>query len=162
MIPIKENQGLKGSYTFKVYKAGTDQILRQFSFDNLIVNSEGYGINVLLRAFAGLEGSVELLSLKIGTGDTAATDADDSLETPVAEVLRSLREVNGDSVLLTFFIPDALLPEQEYKEVGVGYGNDDTFRLFSRALLSPTYTKSVEEDLIVEYTLTVTNLTLGS
>lgn len=143
-----------GHFRLKCYKPGTNELTRELSFPNLIVNNEGNGIHQMLRVFAGLGTALELDTLKIGTGTTAADAADTDLETPVASVARSLREISGNDLLLTFFIPDDLLPEDEYTEFGVFIGED---RIFSRALASPTYTKSVSEDVIIEYTLTVTN-----
>jgi hypothetical protein len=142
-----------GQFTFKVFEPGTQILKREFSFPNLVVNQ---GLQHVLRCFAELETISPLDVLQIGTGTTAVDPSDTALETLVASVDRSLREVSPGELLLTFYVPDALLPEQEYTEVGIRIDGEDG-PLFSHALLSPTYDKSVAEDLVVEYLLTLAN-----
>ena len=143
-----------GRYRFRCYEPGTQVLRREFSFPNLVLDG---GITRMLEVLAGTESELELATLEIGTGGTSVAPEDTALDEFVADVPRSLRELTGNELLLTYFIPDAILPEGEYKEVGIRIG--ETGPLFSRAVLSPTYTKSVSEDLIVEYTLALSNAT---
>lgn len=161
-LSIKNENGLSGSYVIKTWDASkvkdfkdtlcSEPLSVSKRMKNKIVSTSGYGRNLIMRQLAGdTTYSIEIDSAKIGTGTNAPADSDTDLQTavlsniPVANVV-----VSNDSVLITFFITDALLTNGTYKEFGI-YCNG---RLFARSLISPNFTKGSNQNATVDYTIT--------
>lgn len=144
---------LKGSYVVKVRDSVTGELKRTLGpIQNLIVNSTGYGYDLITRALGG-DPSYQLTidSAKIGTGSASVTSADTDLATPsVSDISLALSEyIAPAQVRLTFYMTDGQLPNGTYREFGI-YANS---RLFARSLFSPALTKGSNENITVEYTL---------
>lgn len=119
---------------------------------NRIVSSSGYGRNLLLRQMSGDTTYPILIdSASIGTDNTAPADGQTGLlASAVSGIPVALFELSNDTLVISFFIPDGDLPDDDYFEFGMLMGS----RLFSRALLSPQYSKTAGNDTTVEYTVT--------
>jgi len=148
---------VKGRYKITTFKAGTNEVLRELGWvDNLVVLNANSGMNLLLKHLAGdTTYPLEITQAKIGTSDQAPADADTDLITTFLDgiLVAVIDETAVDTLLISFFIADAELTEQDYKEFGIFCGN----RLFARSLISPVYSKSVGEDTRIDYEITVTN-----
>lgn len=168
-MEIQEKRKILGKYRFIEYEADNsipkeERMRRIFCGEvkpkkvsdwhkNLVVSSDGYGLNVICRMLSGdLSIPLEISELQIGTGDTAPASGDTGLETPVATgILRANQLVDNSDVTLFFFIADLDLPNGTYNELGLFCGNEGDRRLFSRSLISPEYTKNSATDSTIEY-----------
>jgi hypothetical protein len=125
-------------------------------FHNIILDSTDCGLNLIRRGMLGdaVIPSIEITSGEIGTGDTTPTTADTALEELVLDgILRAYQTIESDEVVFQFFISAEDLPDDTYTEFGLRVGT----RLFSRALIIPTFEKSSGEDITVEYRIRLTN-----
>jgi len=149
------NIKLKGRYKIKTYK--NNKLIRETNWiDNLIVSNENHGLYLILNGLLGNETySLEITKAKIGDDDTAVQDSDTDLVNTVLDdipvAVRSRKAV--DEILITFFIPSGDLADGDYKEFGIFC----TDQLFARSIITPTYTKSENEDTQIEYQITATN-----
>jgi hypothetical protein len=145
---------IRGKYRYKVIDSLTGEIKRQSGeIENLIVLNDANGLYLLFSHLLGITtNSLEITSASIGTGDTAAAIADTDLETPVLEDIPvALKSRNDDDEIeFTFFINSSDLANGDYKEFGVKCGT----KLWARSIITPTFTKSDNEDFQVEYTFT--------
>lgn len=151
---FKEENGIKGEYTITVYKAGTKEILRKIGpIKNLVVSSSGYGRNLILRRLAGdVTYGIEITNGKIGTGTNTPADSDTDLQTAVVSTIDVAdTNVSNDVAIISFFLTDAQLTNGTYTEFGMFIGA----QLFARSIISPSYTKSSNEDTSIDYTLTL-------
>lgn len=124
---------------------------------NLVVSgTTGYGRNLLARVLVNdttYGGYIN--TAKIGTGNTAPTNADTDIETVgLAGITVALAEVSDNIATFTFFIPNVDLANATYKEFTMHIGTSN--RLFCRSLITPNFTKGSNQDTTVEYTLTLT------
>lgn len=119
---------------------------------NLVVSADGYGRNLLIRAMSNnTTYPIGITTGAIGTGTTAATDADTALETEVLDdIAAALFEISNDEVVVSFFIPDGDLADATYNEFAAYMGT----QMFSRAIISGGYAKS-GVDTTIEYTYTI-------
>ena len=150
---MKDNIGLKGRFKIKVYRAGTKELLRESAWiNNLIVSSDGFGRNLLLRRMNGnTTYTVKIDSASIGTGTTAPVDSDVALETSVlASISVAQSNLVNDVLSFDFFITDGELANDTYTEFGLFMNG----RLFSRSLITPVHTKSTNEDTTISYEIT--------
>lgn len=122
---------------------------------NLIVINSNHGTDLIIQRLAGLTTyDLGIDEIQFGTGDTAPTNADTSLETmTVEDVLVASYTKTTSKVTFNFFIANADMPNDTYKELGLFCGG----QMFSRSLITPTYTKSAGEDTTVEYEIEITN-----
>ena len=140
---------IKGSYKIKAVKNG--KIVRESEkIDNLVVSNTGHGLNLIAQRLIGLKDfDLEITQAKIGKGTTAPTLNDTDLgDTILDGILRATQSQNNNIVIIEFFIADLDLADDTYTEFGLFCGN----QLFARSLITPSFTKSTGEDLIVEYT----------
>jgi len=156
-MKIENKVKITGKYRFKVYKAGTDELIRTTDWiHNLIVLNTNSGLNLFAKQLLGTTTyPLEITKAKMGDDDTAPADADtDLVSTVVDNILWADRtEVAVGQVMIAFFIADAEMLNQDYKEFGIFCGD----RLFARSIITPTFTKSTSQDVRVEYTITLTN-----
>ncbi len=122
---------------------------------NLVVTSDGYGRNLILRQLSGnTTYGITIDSGAIGTGNTAPVDGNTALQTQVlGSIPVALFELTNNVLIVSFFIADADLTNTTYKEFGMFIGG----RLFSRVIITPNYTKGAGIDTTIEYTLTLTS-----
>jgi hypothetical protein len=150
---LADDARIGGTLAIKTFKDG--QVVREVGpFPNKFVSSSGYGRNLVLRAMAGeVTYPIAINSAAVGTGATAAADADTGLVTSVASGLSITNmTVTNNQLVVDVFVPDASLPNGTYKEFGLFA----TLRLLARILISPNYTKASGEDTLFTYSLTLT------
>ena len=125
---------------------------------NLIVSSNGYGLNIICQQLAGIATiPIEIAEMQIGTGNTAPAAGNTGLQTPVATgIIRADQSIANNEVTLSFFASDLELPDGTYKELGIFAGSVGDRRLFARSIISPDYTKGAAEDTTIEYVITFT------
>lgn len=149
----KDTAGFVGSLVIKTYKDGV--LVRETApmKNKIVAGSGGYGRNLVIRQLAGdTTYGIEIDSAAIGDDNTTPADSDTALgNSLVSGISVSNVSVSNDEVVFDFFASNATLPDDEYKEFGMFIGG----RLFSRVLISPTYTKATGEDTIFSYTVTL-------
>lgn len=122
--------------------------------DNQVIGNDGRGVYIFLDRLVNLltyAGVIEYADL--GTSDTAPTAADTDLNagvvrTDVAAVSRS-----GLTADFRFFYPDALTPDNTYREVGMFTDATPTLgsgRLFNHLVFSTPLIKGTGEDHTVQ------------
>lgn len=117
---------------------------------NLIMLGDGTGMNLFIRQLgANTTYGIAITKLKLGTGTTAATDADTDLETPTVDdiVVTNRIFIDDDTVQFKFFATDLQVPDDTYNEVGIFVGE----QLFARSIISPAFTKASGVDTTVVY-----------
>lgn len=122
-------------------------------FPNKVVCTDGYGRNLLARQLAGVTlYPVEIDSAALGDTNTAASDAQTDLLTPLVTgiPITDKTAVLG-VVTVDVFVADANLPDDTYREFGLFCDG----RLFARVVISPDYTKGAGEDTLFTYELTL-------
>lgn len=120
---------------------------------NHVVSGSGYGRNILARQLAGdTTYPIELDSASVGDDDTSPVDGDTDLGNPlVTDIPLTDIEALNDEVHIDIFIADGNLADDTYKEVGFFASG----RLFSRVIITPSYTKASGEDTLFTYHLTL-------
>ena len=154
LLTFKDNAAMKGKYRIRSFEAGTDKLIYDSGWiENQIVSSDTYGRNLIMRQLAGdTTYPIEIDSFSMGTGNTAVTDADNDLDTPTSEGhVISTADVTNDELLLGIFMPDANLPNATYQECGLKCNG----RLFTRSLITPTFSKSAGQDVTIQYLITL-------
>ena len=147
----KDDALLAGKLTIKTFKDG--QLIRELGpIPNKVVSSDGYGRNLLIRQLAGdTTYPIEIDSMAVGDSDTAATDGDTGLgNSLVADIDITDMTVTNNQLEIDVFVADGNLADDDYKELGFFCNG----RLFSRIIISPTYTKASGEDTLFTYSLT--------
>lgn len=164
--PTINRIGIKGQYRFKRYAPSKDS-LTDLPLDkrevlevsdwhkNLVVYSDSHGLGLISRLLVGVNTyPIEITQLKIGTGTTAPVAANTDLETTVTSgIIRATQSYTPTIATMEFFIANADLPNGTYTELGIFCGN----QLFARSLISPSFTKATNEDVGIEYILTLSN-----
>ena len=137
-----------GRFTITTLRAGTDEVLHSQHNSNIVLNQ---GLQLLARRHIGEIPSIELTTLEIGDDNTTPTATDTALGSMVVDgITRANQFFSDNTAILSFFIPDATLPNGEYKELGLRTAGDV---LYTRALIDPTFTKSANEDTRIDYEL---------
>lgn len=155
---MKDSQTLKGKYRFRVYDSITGEHKRTTDWiENLIVSSDTHGLNLIVRQLLGTTTyPLAITQAKIGTGTTAPALTDTDLETTTLDgILKANQSISNNSCIIEFFISDLDLTNGTYTEFGIFAGD----QLFARSLISPTFTKSSNEDTSVDYQLEFTSET---
>jgi hypothetical protein len=149
---IKNKAGFSGVLTIRKMKDGKE-IWRSEPMKNLVVSSSGYGRNLVIRRLAGdTTYGITIDSAAVGDGTSVPVDANTALgNSLVSGISISNATVANDVLTLDIFASDATLPNDDYKEFGLFIGG----RLFSRVLITPTYTKAAGEDTIFSYEITL-------
>lgn len=160
MFEVIGKIGIKGKFKIKSFRAGTQKFLRETEWnENLVVFNTTSGLNLVMEALLGSGTlSLEVSKAKLGTGSTAAADANTDLQTATVDnIIIATEDITAtNKITLTFFAPDADVPNGTYNEVGIFVDSVDP-RLFARAIISPAFTKATNEDSQIEYTLTFDN-----
>lgn len=151
-----------GKYRIKVLDAATGRFKRSTPWiDNLVVMSDGYGLNLVARALAGLPSAhpLEIKYAGIGTGTTPPADGDTGLETPVLQqIVRANRSVTGAEITFEFFIADIELANGTYNEFALFCGTDpEDLKLYARSIITSPLEKDSNEDISIEYVTGFTN-----
>lgn len=147
---------MRGSFKIRAYDSITGKLKWESpQMENKIVSSSGHGRNIITRQLSGdTTYGIEVDSAEIGTGTNAPADADTNLQTPTLTAIPIANAiVSNDSVVFTIFITNAQLTNGTYREFALRCGS----RLFARALISPAITKSSNENLTVDYTITLSS-----
>lgn len=157
-VKIKDDGGFVGKLVIKTYRDG--KLVRQspVMYNKVVSGSGGYGRNLVIRQLAGdTTYGIAIGSAGIGTGTTAPVDADTGLETVVVQdVAISNVAVSNDEVVVDVFMSNAVLANGSYTEFGLFISTGGSRRLFSRVIISPTYTKAAGEDSTFSYTIGLT------
>ncbi len=124
------------------------------TFPNKVVNSSGYGRNLIARQLVGdTTYGIEIDSVSIGDDDTPAADGQTDLLSPLETGIPITNAVAaGGTVTIDVFMTDASLPDDTYEEFGLFCGG----RLFARIVIDPAYTKVTGEDTLFSYQLNLT------
>lgn len=155
-LGLNSKGAMLGSFVIKTYDNRTGKLLYQSKpIKNRIVSSSGYGRNIVIRNLAGDNTyPIEIDGAIIGTGTSTPSDSDTNLQTPttltgitVIPVASSV--VSNDSVVMSFYVTDVQLPNGTYNEFGLKCGS----QLFSRAIISPAFTKGTNQNTTVDYTI---------
>ncbi len=155
-LRVKDNTGIKGKARIIKSNSLTGEVISISDwFDNLVVAGTGTGVNIITRLLGGDNTySLQITSLKIGTGTTPPTNSDTDIETEVFEKTSIAdKTISTSSVLFSFFIGTGDLPNGTYTELTLHAGT----QLFSRLLITPAFVKGTNEDLTIEYQLSVNN-----
>lgn len=159
---IKNSQKITGKFRFKSYEKGTKNLLSVSEWcHNLISTADGHGLNLIMRLLSGDNTyPLEITKAKIGTGTTPASVTDTDIETLGADniLLANRTMLSTTSVLFEFFIPDVQLPNGDYTEFATFCGE----QMFSRSIITPTFTKPDNTDTSVEYQYDISNVVVGS
>lgn len=121
---------------------------------NLIMEGALNGTGLIMRQLANDTAyPLPITSAAIGTSSTAPTLADTTLVAPVLSgIVVRTRVQTPTSLTLKFFVTDGELANGTYREFGLFCGS----RLFARSLITPVFTKSTGQDVIIEYEITIT------
>lgn len=142
---------------FRMHKLGlTKELGRSPLIENLIVLNQDNGLNLFMQHLFGDDFyPLELDNASIGTGTTDPASDDTDLETPVTTgILRATGELTDIDTLVTeWFISNDELPNGTYTEFALKCGT----QLFCRSIISPSHTKSDNEDTLMEYTIVASN-----
>jgi hypothetical protein len=158
-MKIKDKSKIKGRFRLTSFKSGTKEIIKQTDwFDNLVTFANGHGNNLIMHHMMGTTSiSLEVAIAKLGDDVTAPTDNDTDLISVIVDDIELATKTDGTSSLVfTFFAPDAQVPEDDYEEVGI-FCDKNEKRLFARAIIDPTFTKSIGEDTQIEYSVNFFN-----
>lgn len=150
---------IEGQVKIETFKDGVK--IRETEFEkNLVMLGTNTGITLLLQRLIGTNTySANVTHADFGTGSTPATQADTTLETAVARAVRGSESISGAVASMSFFFPDALLPDGSYNEFGTfidGTISVDTGQLFNRIVLGSPYVKATGEDTTVRVKFTIT------
>lgn len=154
-MKVTDSHTLKGKMRFLVRDSQTDKLLYISEWiENKIVSGDGYGRNLVIRQLAGdTTYPLEIDSAQIGTGTATPADSDTTLGTATATFSIADSTVNNDSVTFGVFMTDAQLANGTYTEFGLRANG----RLFSRVLISPSFTKTANQNTTFEYVITLSD-----
>jgi len=142
-------------------RAGETRVIQK----NLIVDSLNYGKDILVQyLLSAYNGSfafpLGIAYGEIGTGTTAPTSTDTTLQTPTNRISTTYGADSGfNTAVLQFFFPDSTLANGTYTEFGTFIGGSNTIgsgNMFNHALFSTAYSKSAGTDTTVEVDITFT------
>lgn len=121
---------------------------------NLVMNSSGYGRNVILRHLKGdTTYSLYITEFCAGSSSQAPTITDTNLINLVMSgVPITQYTLSGSNLILNIFVTDGDMPDGTYREFGF---KTDEGRLFSRVVVSEGYVKSTGEDTLFIYTINI-------
>ncbi len=151
---LKSGLNFKGSYVLKRWCSLTGKLLEEIKVDNLIVLSSGHGADIVTRQLGNdTTYSMPIDSAEIGTGTTAPAVTDTNLATPVLTGIdiASYDISTPGTVIVSIFIADADLANGTYKEFALRCGS----RLFARSLITPNVAKGTNQNLTVDYTISL-------
>ena len=155
-IKAKGGFGIKGKYRFIKTNALTGELISTSEWiPNLIMKADTLGVNLLIRRLGNdLTYDTIITSAEIGDDDTAPTDGDTDLVSPILTgIIPAYQSIATDNVTISFFIADVDLPNGTYKEFLIRCGT----QAFARSIITPNYTKGSNENTTVEYLITANN-----
>lgn len=122
--------------------------------NNLIMEGTATGTGLIMRQLIGdTTYALGITSGELGTGNTAPTVADTDLETPVVTgIVIRRKSANATTVSLELFVTSQEMPDNTYREFGLRAGT----QLIARSLINPVFTKTGDQDAIIEYEISIT------
>lgn len=151
-VSNKGKAGIGGYLTIKTLRDG--KVVRELGpIHNRVVSTDTYGRNLILRALSGdTTYPIEIDSMAIGDGAVAPVDGDTALGNSLeAGLAITDTTITNDELQIEVFVADGDIADDDYTELGFFCNG----RLFSRILISPTYSKATGEDTLFTYTLTL-------
>ena len=147
---VKSTATASGHFTITKYRAGTDEVLHTSDvMENVVLNQ---GLALIANRHVGTSSPLDITTLEITDDDTAPSATDTALGgTVISGFERRLNSSSGREAYLSFFLPDADLPNGTYNKLGVRTAGDV---LYTAALIDPSLTKSDNEDIRIDYTIT--------
>lgn len=129
--------------------------------NRLVSGAGGYGRNIIMRQMTNdTTYAMPIVGAKIGTGTNVPADSDTDLQTPttltgITIIPIGSSVLSNDSVVFSFYITDAQLPNGTYKEFGMYANTSGSPRIMTRILISPNFTKGSNQNTSVDYTLSL-------
>lgn len=162
-LSLKSSAFLEGTMVIRTWCSKTGKLLWESKpMKNRVVSSSGgYGRNLIMRQLANDPSyTLPVIGAKIGTGTNTPIDADTDLQTPTTLTGISIIPVgstviSNDSVVFSFYVTDAQLPNGTYKEFGMYCNTTAAPRILTRALITPNFTKGSNQNTSVDYTLSL-------
>lgn len=155
---INQGTGLKGRFKIKAYRAGTNDLVYESVWHkNLLSSADGHGLNIMLRLLNNDNTySLGITHAKIGTDNTAASESQTDLLSPVNyNIIVANRTISDTkTLLLEFFLPDTFIPDDTYSEFGTFAGD----QMISRAVIVGDYVKASNTDTRIEYEFSFSNV----
>ena len=146
-IKKEEKLALVGKLTIKEVSDG--RVMQEIVDHNKVVNG---GLNIIIKGLVSSSNSTDITHVGIGTGTTAVQATDTQLQNQTFKSpISSSSEKNSTTGSFSFIISDSSLTNQTYTEVGLFVGNT----LFSRLILTTSYTKSAGSDTLITYEVSV-------
>lgn len=147
-IQRQDDTNIKGSFEIISLDSDGNIVWQSPVMSNLILNA---GLSQIIQHHAGTAVvPLAITSIEIGTGNAPVTPADTALDELVLSGVPIARTTPSTAnIILDFFIVDAELPEDTYREVMLRAGSTP----FTRALFTTPYTKAPGRDTIIRYTL---------
>lgn len=156
IIGDHEKIGIKGHWKFTIRDAKTGKIKRVQEYENLIPTVGRAQLAKALEAALAAIGEIEINFTSLGTGTTAPSNGDTTLETETfRKAVASLTSASNVLFVTAFYTAPEVTGT--FREAGVhinGTGAVDSGILFSRVAINVT--KSVSETLTIDYTITIT------
>lgn len=122
--------------------------------NNLVMKGLDTGTGIIMRQLIGdTSFPLEITSGELGTGSAAPTVADTDLQTPVVTGI-AIRRRSATATAVTFelFVTSEEMPDNTYREFALRAGT----QLVTRSLISPVFSKSGNQDAIIEYEISIT------
>jgi hypothetical protein len=160
IVTLPAHPGASAKERIRAYHAGEVQAVKiSPEVDNLLVLSDTYGLDLILRALmGGTEYPLDINYASIGTGTTPVTEADTGMEVEtLGGIERATSEIVDGELLLEYFITNNELANGNYSELGLFCGN----QLFAHSIIDPAYTKGSFQDTLIQYTIGIGNLGLA-
>lgn len=155
-----EKVGIIGKVRIITYSSSSGEILRATEFSpNIVVVNPDLGKNLIAQRLAGINTfSLNLSYGEIGSGSTAPTAGDTSLQAPIARAPLALGNHNLTTATVQYFFPNANLPNGIYREFGTFVDGSSALgsgQLFNHVLFTTPYTKGSGEDTTVQVIFTI-------
>lgn len=158
IVTPEEKKKLRGFVRIETYKCGK-KIRETEEMENLVMLGANTGITLLLQRLIGVNTySANITHADIGTGTNPATQADTKLQTAIVRAVRGSESVSGSQANMSFFFPDALLPNGSYNEFGTfidGTISVDTGQIFNHLVFASPYVKASGEDTTIRVRFTL-------
>lgn len=149
--------GIFGRYRFAIVDSITGEMIERSPWiHNKVVKNGSNGVNNVAKHLNGEDTNpLEISKASIGTGTTAPADGDIALESETLGNINLGGKTRSLNVVdISIFITDAELPNGTYTELGLHYVNND---LFARSLIQPAIVKGSNQNISIDYQVTVNN-----
>lgn len=165
LLRISEPTGVRGTIKIRAYKAGTNELIQELVFKNLVMQAANVGkdliVQKMIAAYTGTDPyTLHVTHGAIGTGNTAPAITDTQLGAETARVSLTYAQDSGyNEAVMQFFFPDSTLTNQTYYEFGIfvdGTSSANSGKIFNHALFGTPYAKSAGVDTTVEVDITFT------